>query len=108
MIIKSVEAFDKTVAENPAVLVYFSSPSCSVCHSLKPKVFEAAAVRYEKMVCAEVDISVTPEIGAKLNILAAPTVVIFLDGKEFVRKSRAFSVDGLLDEIERPYTIFLG
>ncbi len=106
--ITTVEEYEKTVSENPAVLVYFSSPSCSVCHSLKPKVFEAAAARYEKMVCEEVDISVSPEIGAKLNILAAPTVVIFLDGKEFVRKSRAFSVDGLLDEIERPYTIFLG
>ena len=106
--INSVEEFDKAVAENPAVLVYFSSPACSVCHSLKPKVFAAAAERYEKMTCAEVDISLSPEVGAKLNILAAPTVVIFLDGKEFVRKSRAFSVDGLLDEVERPYTIFLG
>lgn len=106
--ITSVEAYEKLIGENPAVLVYFSSPACSVCHSLKPKVFEAAAARYEKMVCEEVDISVTPEIGAKLNVLAAPTVVIFLDGKEFVRKSRAFSVDGLLDEIARPYQIFLG
>ena len=106
--ITTIEKYDKLLKENPAVLVYFSSPSCSVCHSLKPKVFEAAAARYEKMVCEEVDISVSPEIGARLNVLAAPTVVIFLDGKEFARKSRAFSVDGLLDEIERPYTIFLG
>ena len=106
--ITTLEAYDRLIAENPAVLVYFSSPTCSVCHSLKPKVFEAAAARYEKMVCEEVDISVSPEIGARLNVLAAPTVVIFLDSKEFVRKSRAFSVDGMLDEIERPYTIFLG
>ena len=106
--ITSVEAYEALIKENPAVLLYFSSPACSVCHSLKPKVFAAAAERYEKMVCEEVDISVSPEVGARLNVLAAPTVVIFLDGKEFVRKTRAFSVDGLLDEIERPYTIFLG
>ena len=108
MIIQSVEAFDKVLAENPALLVYFSSPACSVCHTLKPKVFAAAAERYAKMTCVEVDISITPEVGARLNVLAAPTVVIFLDGREFIRKTRAFSVDGLLDEIERPYTIFLG
>jgi thioredoxin-like negative regulator of GroEL len=108
MRIKSVEAFEEALAEHPALLVYFSSPTCNVCHALKPKVFAAAAQRYEKMVCLEVDISLTPEVGAKLNVLAAPTVVIFLDGREFVRKSRAFSVDGLLDEIERPYGIFFG
>lgn len=106
--ITTIEEYESLIRETPAVLVYFSSPSCNVCHSLKPKVFEAAAARYGKMVCEEVDISVSPEIGARLNVLAAPTVMIFLDGKEFVRKSRAFSVDGLLDEIERPYTLFLG
>ena len=106
--IHTIEDLDAALANHPALLVYFSSPACSVCHSLKPKVFAAAAERYEKMVCEEVDISQAPDVGAKLNVLAAPTVIIFLDGKEFVRKTRAFSVDGLLDEIERPYTIFLG
>ncbi len=106
--ITSVDALDTLLKENPAVLLYFSSPACNVCHALKPKVFAAAAERYEKMVCEEVDISIAPEVGARLNVLAAPTAIIFLDGKEFVRKTRAFSVDGLLDEIERPYTIFLG
>lgn len=108
MILTSVEEYEKAVKQNPAALIYFSSPSCSVCGVLKPKVFAETAKRYEKMRCFEVDISKTPEIGAKLNVLAAPTAVIFLDGKEFVRKTRAFSPAQLLDEVERPYTIFLG
>jgi thioredoxin 1 len=92
-------------ANNSAALLYFSSPMCNVCEVLKPKVFSAVEVYFEKIECYEVNIANTPEIGVHFNVLAAPTVIIFLNGKEFVREYRAFSVEGMLAKIERPYDI---
>jgi len=52
-----------------------------------------------------VDISVEENIAPHFGVYAIPTVLIFLDGKEFVRKSRNMSVHELLEEISRPYEI---
>jgi len=105
MTIKNIDELESMIKNSPAVLVYFSSPACSVCGVLKPKMFEEVARRYPDMKCAEVDISIAPEAGASLNVLAAPTAVIFLDGREFARKTRAFSPSQLLDEVQRAYDI---
>lgn len=107
MILKSVEELQEAIKNNSAVLLYFSSPLCSVCGALKPKMFKEANERYPNMSCFEVDISISPEVGVFLSVLAAPTVVIFLGSKEFARKSRAFSPSQLLDEVQRPYDILI-
>ncbi|RLD02179.1 MAG: thioredoxin, partial [Chloroflexi bacterium] len=39
------------------------------------------------------------------DVFAIPTVLVFLDGKEFLRKSRHMSVDEVIREIKRPYDI---
>jgi len=108
MIVKSIEELNSVIKNNPAVLVYFSSPACSVCGVLKPKMFKETLDRYPKMVCVEVDISIAPEAGASLNVFAAPTAVIFLDGRESARKTRAFSPSQFLGEVQRAYDLLFG
>jgi len=53
------------------------------------------------------DISLTPEIAAEFQVFSAPTIIVFFEGREFIRKGRAMSVDGLLQEIKRPYTLMI-
>ena len=88
-----------------AVVLYFSSPSCNVCHVLRPKLMEALEKEYPKIGRYHADIALTPEIAAEFQIFSAPTIIVFLEGREFIRKGRAMSVDGLLQEIKRPYTL---
>jgi|SaaInlStandDraft_4_1057021.scaffolds.fasta_scaffold225759_1 thioredoxin 1 len=104
-VLNSLKETQEILEKEAAVLIYFSAPSCNVCHVLKPKVFEATKKYYEKMHCTEVNIANTPDIGVHFNVLSAPTVIIFLNGKEFVRESRAFSVEGMFAKVERPYEI---
>jgi thioredoxin-like negative regulator of GroEL len=102
---QTIENINKTIEENLCVMVYFSAPTCNVCHALKPKLLEALDVNFKEFVVESVDISVTEDIAPHFGVFAIPTVLIFLDAKEFLRKSRHMSVDEVVREIKRPYEI---
>lgn len=46
-----------------------------------------------------------PELAAQNRVFSAPTVIVFFDGCETIRKSRAFGVDKLRSEIELLYSM---
>jgi len=102
---QTIENINKTIKENLAVMVYFSAPTCNVCHALKPKLLEALDSNFKEFKVESVDISVEEDIAPHFGVFAIPTILIFLDGKEFLRKSRNMSVDEVMREIKRPYDI---
>ena len=104
--IQSIHEFDQILAENDAVLVYFSIEICSVCLVLKPKVIDMVSVSFPKMKMVYVESNRLPELAAQNRVFAAPTIVVFFTGRETIRKSRAFGVDELKSEIQRPYSLF--
>lgn len=103
--IQTIQDFEQALAENDAVLAYFSTEVCSVCKVLKPKVAELIANEFPKMKMISVESDKLPILAAQNRVFAAPTVVIFFAGRETIRKSRAFGVDELKSEIHRPYTL---
>ena len=106
-LIQSYDELQLELRDNIAAIVYFSSPTCNVCQVLRPKIMQALETNFPKIKRLHVDISITPEIGSEFRVLAAPTVILFLEGKEFIRKYRTISVDQLLSEIKRPYEMML-
>lgn len=100
---QTLEDIKKIIEQNLAVMIYFSAPSCSVCHALKPKLLEAIGENFKDFKIVSVDISIEQEIAANFSVFTIPTVLVFLDGKEFLRKSRNMSVDEVIKEIKRPY-----
>ena len=101
----SIENINNTIKENLAVMVYFSAPTCNVCHALKPKLMEALDVNFKDFKVESVDISVEEDIAPHFGVFAIPTILVFLDGQEFLRKSRNMSVSEVIAEIKRPYEI---
>lgn len=102
--INSIEEFSKQKQE-PAVLVYFSTQACSVCHVLKPKVEELVMAKFPKLKLLSVKSDEQPEIAAQNQVFAAPTLLVFFDGRESIRKSRNIGIGELQHEIERPYSM---
>ena len=102
---QTIQNIQNTIKENLAVLVYFSAPTCNVCHALKPKLLDALESNFKDFKVQSVDISVEEDIAPHFGVFAIPTVLVFLDGKEFLRKSRHMSVDEVICEIQRPYEI---
>lgn len=103
--ISTLTDFESLLAENDAVLAYFSTEMCSVCHVLKPKVAEMVASSFPKMKMVYIESDKSPEVAATYRVFTAPTVVVFFAGRETIRKSRAFGVQELQAEINRPYAL---
>jgi thioredoxin 1 len=103
--ISSVEEFRIVVDENEAVLAWFTTEACSVCKVLKPQVAHMASEYFPKIKAVTIQSDQLSELAAQLRIFTAPTVVIFFEGRETIRKSRAFGIDELKAEIQRPYSL---
>ena len=104
---QTIQNIENTIKNNPAVMVYFSAPTCNVCYALKPKLLEAIDENFKEFKVESVDISIDEDIAPHFGVFAIPTVLIFLDGKEFLRKSRHMSVGEVIAEIKRPYEIMI-
>ena len=104
---QNIESITNIIKENPAVMLYFSAPTCNVCHALKPKLLEAISENFDTFEIVSIDVSTDADIAAHYSVFAIPTVLVFLDGREFLRKSRHMSVGEVINEIKRPYEIMM-
>jgi len=103
--IYSMEALMAMIAAEKGVLLYFSSPSCSVCKVLKPKVSELLRIKFPLVHVRYVDIEKSPVISGQFRVFTIPTILIFFEGKEQVRYSRNISMQELESSIDRPYSL---
>ncbi|MBB3186514.1 thioredoxin family protein [Microbacter margulisiae] len=95
--------FESLVEKEDALLVYFSHEQCNVCKVLKPKVAQLLHDQFPKMKMVYADTEKSPEIAGQNRIFAVPTIVVFLGGREFFRRSRNIGINELAALIERPY-----
>jgi thioredoxin-like negative regulator of GroEL len=103
--IKSLNEFNQIKQEEPAVLAYFSTDACNVCKVLKPKVDELIQSEFPKLKLVYVKSDVLPEVAGQHQVFAAPTILVFFDGREYIRKSRNIGIEELRREIDRPYSM---
>ena len=104
---QNIEDIKKIIDENLAVMIYFSATTCNVCYALKPKLVSAIEDNFKEFKIVSIDTSVEQEVAAHFSVFAIPTVLVFLDGREFLRKSRHMSVDEVVRDIERPYAMMM-
>lgn len=103
--IQTFEEFLKLKDEEPALLAYFSTEACNVCKVLKPKVAELIQSEFPKIKLIYIKSDILPEVAAQNQVFAAPTILVFFDGKEYIRKSRNIGIGELQKELERPYSM---
>jgi len=101
--VNNIQHFRDMIEEHEAVLFYFSHDKCNVCKVLKPKIHKMIKDEFPKLQMCYVNIIDLPEISGQQSIFAVPTIVIYLQGREFHRESRNISVWTLKNIIDRPY-----
>jgi thioredoxin 1 len=69
-------SFEKTIDENPIVLIDFWATWCGPCKNFAP-VFEAASERHPDAVFAKVDTDAEQQLAAAFEIRSIPTLAIF-------------------------------
>lgn len=85
------------IRESPLLAVYYSTPTCSVCKVLRPKV-EDLISDLAPWQFFYVDVSQNADIRGQGMIFNVPTVILYAQGREIKRFSRNFGV-GELEEV---------
>ena len=99
--------FTSFIQTNPMCAVYYSAPDCNVCKVLKPKLFAMLSAEFPKIAIAEVDCEATPELSSQQSVFTIPTMIVYIEGKEHLRKARSFSPSLVADELRRPYSLLM-
>jgi thioredoxin len=108
MQLESSAAFTTFIQARPMTAVYFMTPGCAVCGVLKPKLQGLLTRDFPAVAWGEVDCDTQPELAAQQGVLAVPTLVIYIDGREGLRKSRSFTIGEVAAALERPYGMLVG
>ena len=97
-----IEAF---VAQNEAVLLYFKNDACGPCRVLRPKVEALLQADFPKVKMMIVDSEQQPLLNGHYGVFSNPTLLVFFDGKEYLRKSKHISMGELKGEMQRLYQL---
>ncbi len=103
--IQSNEELERLKSSEAALLIYFSADNCNVCKSLKPKVESIIHQEFPKMKMVYAKTDELPETAGQNRIFTIPSVLVFFDGRETIRKIRNFSLQELVQTIRKPYSL---
>ena len=101
--LQTPEQLETHVKEGMASMLYFYNDHCAPCLSLRPKVIKLVEEKFPNIKLAFVNSEKYPELPARYNVFANPTLILFFDGREYRRESKYISIPQLEEEIERPY-----
>ena len=105
--LRSLIEVKEVISKVPAVLIYFSGENCSVCTALKPKIEKEVNIHLPKIEIYEVKADIYKEIASNFSVFSIPTILVFFDSKEFKREGRNISVLNFIEELKRPYNLFM-
>ena len=82
-------------------LLYFQSPGCGVCHALRPKLEQLLASEFPNLTMRVIDSGEDRETPAQHMVFISPVLIIKLDGREYTRFVRAFSVGEVEEKLHK-------
>jgi len=99
----SLEELQNIIRTEVGVLLYFSGENCNVCHALRPKFKELFDAEFPQLKQIYLDAHENVEISAHFQVFSVPTMMVFMDGREFVKEGRSVSLYQLKEKLSRPY-----
>lgn len=101
----NLEALQAKIATSDGVLLYFLGDNCNACEALRPKIKEAFDSYFPKIEQIYLNAKENMEISVHYGVFSIPTMIVFLDGKEFTKASRNISIEQLVAQVDRPYSM---
>lgn len=101
-----VNSFDELtdlLVQSKASLVLFGGENCGVCTAIKPRLEKLLNSAYPELRLLYVDCQRSQDICAQNSVFSLPVVRVFFEGQLFLEEIKAFSINKLVTDIERPY-----
>lgn len=91
------------VSQKQAVLVYFYNDNCAPCKVLRPKVSSLVETEFPLISLVLINTELFPSTSAAYSVFASPLIILFCEGKEYVRESKNISISELHQKVDRVY-----
>ena len=103
--IETLEQLEGLKQSEDGLLILFGGKACNVCHAIKPKLIELMSEHYPKITMVYVDCHVVTDVCSQNGVFTLPTLQVFFTGQRFIEEVRSFSVQKVIDDIQRPYSM---
>lgn len=90
--IQSLNSFYSLISDNELAVVLIKTSGCSVCDAVEQQLADGA-VHDPGVQTALLKLEDVPEFSGEYLVFSAPTVLLFIDGKEYWRGSRFVRFD---------------
>lgn len=84
--------------EAPLAIAYISMPNCSVCVSVKPQLIKRLGPTGIPLL--HFDAAALPEVAGSFQVLTAPAILLYAQGKEVDRQARFIDFNRLETEVK--------
>lgn len=99
----SIDEIESFIQKNRLAFLYITRPNCSVCHGLRPQI-EAILTKYPNIHTATVDANIVTEVAGRFEIFTVPVLLLFYDGKEYIREARIVHTEHFDQKVKRIYS----
>lgn len=96
---------ERLIASEKAVALFFSTTNCSVCTFLNPKIKGLIETDFPTIKFHAINLTEQPEFSSVFSVFTAPTLLVFFEGKEYIRKSQNMGIQEVRESIERIYRL---
>lgn len=103
--IEYLEELEALKQSEEGLLVLFGGRECNVCHSIKPKLEELMEAHYPKIKRVYVDCHETTDLCSQNGVFTLPTLQVFFTGQRFIEEVRSFSLQKVMQDLARPYSM---
>ena len=101
--IHSLTELQNILATQQGVMLYFYSDRCAPCVSLRPKVIQLIENEFPKIELVFINSEKYPDIPAHFSVFSNPSIILFIDQREYFRNSKYISADQLAEQTRRLY-----
>lgn len=99
-LVNDIDLLRQLVENQQFCLIFIQAPDCGLCSVILDKV-ERVAAQFDKLSAARVELHVTPQVTGEFLVATAPTVLLFVGGKEVYRAGTFIDVHELENELEK-------
>jgi len=105
----ALENIKDTIKNQMAVALYFKGTHCSVCEVLEPKIKRMLVENFSEFSFHSFNAADNiAKLAAHYGVFNAPTLILFLNGREIIRTGKSTSIGLLSAQLERPYQLCFG
>ena len=99
-IIETLSEYERIKEQSKFSLFLFGSKSCAPCKAIKDKIIVWSGT-HPQVCTGYISIDNDISLAAQENILGAPAILVFVEGKEAIRKIGYFSIEEVFTALDR-------